>query len=990
MDTIFGIPMNGILLVLAVLLASTLLVIGWIAWRRPVIFRLGVRNIPRRRAQTILILVGLMLSTTITTAALGTGDTIAYSATAATYQLLGHADEVVVSSQEPDGRAATALTTGIPASTLPLVEQALAGDARVAGIMPMLFATVPVVNERAGQSEPRVVVAGIDPARLGPFGGLKDAHGGAIDLAATAADEIVVSEKTASQLVLAPGDALTLFYGNQPVSLRVAAVAQDSLLSGVLQSGGLGMVLPLDRLERMTRQDGVLSLIAIANAGGVRGGLVHTDGIVDRLKPALAGKQLGVDPIKQGSVRDAQTAARTFTDIFLLMGLFSIAAGILLIVLIFAMLAAERRSEMGMERAVGIGRGQLIQQFVSEGVVYTLAAGLVGTGLGLLAAFSITTVMSSLYAKSLPITAHVEPRSLVVAYCLGVVITFGAVVVAAWRVSRLSVVAALRDLPEPSSPRRQRRAVVLGILFLVLGALFILAGQRTDQAFPFYTGLSLLPFGVAMVLRFIGVPGRPVYTGVSLLLLALWLMPGSIAGRILPEHKQGMEMFFLSGLFLVLAATLLILQNTDLILAGISRLGAVVRGALPALRIGVAYPGAARARTGLTIAMFCLIVFSLVMMATMNQNVVNLFLGDEAAAGWDVRVDVASANPITDFTGTLRAAGVDTSGITSVGIATTPDPSARVRTPGGSWRTSLVHGMDASFINHSALTFRQRAAGYPTDAAIIHALLTQPGVAVIDASAVPNPGNLGGNPDLFQLPGVAWEDTSFAPATVEVPVPGRATPARLTIIGVIDPKIGSLFGLYANQTTVQSIFPTLATTSYFVALHDHQQAAPLAHEIERALLAHGVQGTSIRDELADMQQQSRTMLNLMEGFMALGLLIGVAAVGVIAFRTVVERRQQIGVLRAIGFSRSMVAASFLIETGFIVGAGVLTGAMLGIWLGRNVFTSDQWGSSTAAYTVPWGLILIIVGATIVAAEAMAWLPARRAARVMPAEALRYE
>ncbi len=59
-------------------------------------------------------------------------------------------------------------------------------------------------------------------------------------------------------------------------------------------------------------------------------------------------------------------------------GLFSIAAGILLIVLIFAMLAAERRAEMGMARAVGTQRRQLIQQFVAEGTGYALLAGLVG------------------------------------------------------------------------------------------------------------------------------------------------------------------------------------------------------------------------------------------------------------------------------------------------------------------------------------------------------------------------------------------------------------------------------------------------------------------------------------------------------------------------------------------------------------------------------------------------------------------------------------
>ena len=48
----------------------------------------------------------------------------------------------------------------------------------------------------------------------------------------------------------------------------------------------------------------------------------------------------------------------------------------------------------------------------------------------------------------------------------------------------------------------------------------------------------------------------------------------------------------------------------------------------------------------MTIAMFSLIVFSLVMMATMNENFADLFLGDEANAGWDVRADALSANPI--------------------------------------------------------------------------------------------------------------------------------------------------------------------------------------------------------------------------------------------------------------------------------------------------------------------------------------------------------
>src|SRR5436190_259932 len=105
MNEIFGVSMSMIMVVLIVLLAICLITVAWVALRRRVIFKLGVRNIPRRKAQTILIVIGLMLSTLIIAAALGTGDTIDHSATAATYDSLGAADEFVLYSQQEDGDA---------------------------------------------------------------------------------------------------------------------------------------------------------------------------------------------------------------------------------------------------------------------------------------------------------------------------------------------------------------------------------------------------------------------------------------------------------------------------------------------------------------------------------------------------------------------------------------------------------------------------------------------------------------------------------------------------------------------------------------------------------------------------------------------------------------------------------------------------------------------------------------------------------------------
>ena len=52
MNDVFGIPMNTIMIVLIATLGLCLLTVAWVAWRRPVIFKLGMRNIPRRKAQT--------------------------------------------------------------------------------------------------------------------------------------------------------------------------------------------------------------------------------------------------------------------------------------------------------------------------------------------------------------------------------------------------------------------------------------------------------------------------------------------------------------------------------------------------------------------------------------------------------------------------------------------------------------------------------------------------------------------------------------------------------------------------------------------------------------------------------------------------------------------------------------------------------------------------------------------------------------------------
>ncbi len=87
--------------------------------------------------------------------------------------------------------------------------------------------------------------------------------------------------------------------------------------------------------------------------------------------------------------------------------------------------------------------------------------------------------------------------------------------------------------------------------------------------------------------------------------------------------------------------------------------------------------------------------------------------------------------------------------------------------------------------------------------------------------------------------------------------------------------------------------------------------------------------------------------------MATGLLVGIAALGVISFRAVVERRQQIGVLKALGYRRSMILTSYLMESSFIALLGISLGVGLGTLLSINLVDSIGEQVPGLKFTLPW-------------------------------------
>src|SRR3954452_5461097 len=95
MNEVFGIPTGTLAFGTGVALAVTLAVVAVLAVRHPVFVKLGLRNLPRRRGRTVLIVLGLMLGTTIIAAALATGDTMSHTVRSEVGTSLGNADEMI-------------------------------------------------------------------------------------------------------------------------------------------------------------------------------------------------------------------------------------------------------------------------------------------------------------------------------------------------------------------------------------------------------------------------------------------------------------------------------------------------------------------------------------------------------------------------------------------------------------------------------------------------------------------------------------------------------------------------------------------------------------------------------------------------------------------------------------------------------------------------------------------------------------------------------
>ncbi len=1012
MDELFGAPMSSVATVLAVAFGLAIAFLLFIRLRNPILVRMAFRNVRRRPGQSVLIVAGLMLATAIISSAFTVGDSVTYSIKNNAAASLRTLDELIVVDEDSEVWEGRALPDGIPETVFHELGTSLYADVEIDGVLPSLTEIVAVVNSESRQFDSSAQLTGLDPQRAMTFEELFDTEGAPLDLTALGHNELYINEDGAKALQVEPGTVLSVATGpgiQTPFTVR--GVVDGSY--GTVVEAEVILMVSLSAVQELLGRPGEISSIGISNRGDVFGGLDLTDSVVERYQnhSAIGGNGLKLVPVKQDAVDEANETGSILVSMFTTFGLFSICVGLLLIFLIFSMLAAERKSEMGMSRAVGMQQQHLVRIFTVEGAIYGISSALVGAIVGVGLGFILVEAVSSIIAETdeaFSFTPHVQPVSFVSSFLAGGVLTFVTVILSARRISRLNIVRAIRDLPEPQLVGSRRGPLIRAAVIALLGVfVFVSAFQAAHLPF-FGLGISIIALGIAMAVRAFGTPQRWVFTGAGLFLVVYWLIPHSFLKSLKPDFTEDMSGFFLVGAFLVTGAVLVTVNNAPIVLGLMTKTIGRVRRYSPVVKSAVSYPLQSRSRTGLSLAMFAIVIFSVTVMATFVDVFDNLLNNqDRIVGGYEVigftRGDL---NPVGD----LRAAVIENpdldfiervEGVPSVGtLHTVYQASARLASDStGEYAGTLITGIGDDFFETHRFRIALTVPDYSSDGgadgeAVWDAVRTNPGYAIVHASMVPTRTTTAIAPpsDQFTLndvEGLLVENEHMDPIHVTVRDQQSGNTLDLTVIGVLDTlaSTGPILptGFYVSNETLGR--EVNGTQFFFNVGDDHSDATST---IAATFFRNGMETLNLRELVAQGQAAQNAVFNLMIGFMSLGLLVGIAALGVISARTVVERRQAIGMLRAIGFSPGMVQLSFLLEISFLAVLGIGLGLGLGLISSIELIDELRADEPEIRFVLPWlKVILIAIGAYIFALLTTI-LPARQAAAVTPAEALRYE
>jgi putative ABC transport system permease protein len=677
--------------------------------------------------------------------------------------------------------------------------------------------------------------------------------------------------------------------------------------------------------------------------------------VVERAVMAIAGDSripLEVREAKSREVDNAVAGTSFIRAMLIGMSALVVAVGAALVVNLIGMLAEERRSRLGVLRALGLKRGRLVGLSVTEGALYSLAAGVLGTALGVGAGWLVAGRFGRAFAEfagsdfDFQFFFSLKASTLVAAFTAGTVLTLAVIYFASRRTSRMTITAAIRNLPEPPPERKARTRwakIRLG-LFAAVGLVF-LAGGEVPRLIG---GIVLILVLSKLAKERVTARTQATLTGLA---LAVWSL--AVIGASDPNSDAGtfFMVFVVAMLTSVFGLTILASANLRIAETIVGALGRAFAGLRAILRPPLAYLSRRPLRTGLTTGVFAVIVGMLALFAVFFV----IFRPDyqRFGNGYDVRV-------------------------LSTGSSTVQLPAA-VRADVTRQATLPTRGYVGPLKAEDGFSTAERT--------FVPLFQVQPNVA-----ADP-PVKLDQRDDRFDTDRAAWEAvarnpklvvTNFGTPGQHVTLEGADGPVRFTIVG--SQPFGLVDGVFGTEGALAPFQTAPLGATMLLDLKDGVDPQATARAIERGLFAQGVDADSVQALLDQADRANRAFFSTIDVLMRMGLVIGILSLGIVALRIVTERRHVIGVLRAIGYKRRDVMLGLLTESAVTATIGAVVGIVVGVTMGYLFYRQND---SQPGFGIDLASIGGVLGLIYLAVFLVTLGPAWRASRLPPAEAVRY-
>jgi putative ABC transport system permease protein len=773
------------------------------------------------------------------------------------------------------------------------------------------------------------------------------------------------------------GDEVNRLAGSRQAQIDLGGVVTGEAKGGYTGEGAL--FLPLPRLQSLLDREGEVNQIRVSNPGGPREGLDATDEVMPVLEEALAETKdaypdepsvqaLEVEPRKQEVVERAEQAGSEFTRFLTTLSSFTIVAGVLLVVNLFTMLGEERRVETSVMRALGTKRSHLVTSTTLEGFLYAIPGVPIGAVAGLGLAYVLVEAVNEFVIDpdGLPIPFVVDWSTVLVAALAGLLITMAAVLATGVRLSRLNVASGLQDRRDTGDD-----AYALAKVGAIVGTLVTLAYVPTGLYTPLVVGPSLLIASLAWrATRRYGERIARFAATAPIVPYGLW----TIVAFQDVTPAEGPFLAPIRGVLLVVAGVVALINTPGLP----TLLKAIARRAkqwAPASLVAAGYPTRKQLRTGLTASMFALVILVLIFFSTFFS--VFEVEPDREAGGYDVYAETQV--PIEDLEAWAdENLDEDPSSLNQV---QTHDEMPVARVVGGDVVTvddrepnyqgppiDVFYGTTEAFAEHNDYELVARNDSLDTDQAAYRLVNEDPDAAIVSrVYDLDKAGRLGVVDGGEQL-------------TVDL----GTRSANFTVQGAQSQRY--LGGIFLEPDTVRNLFPA-AGSGILIEAEPGTDPTELARQLETDFQEAGLDAEDIRAQATEIQQQNARFYTVLQVFLGIGLVIGVASLGIVTAKAALEREHELGVLRAMGIPAEHVTVSLVAEALLTAVLGIVPGLGIGLavsYAGWLAFFAD----AGIAFTIPWTSIAILTAISLVATLASTIPPARKAARKDTAQAVR--